>query len=59
MIAYLDTAARLASSLRSADAIDLVTAQRVNAEVLIAYDRELCAAAMDAGLDVSSPGLSS
>ena len=42
--------------LRSADAVHLAVALRLESDVLIAYDRELCAAARTAGLTVASPG---
>jgi predicted nucleic acid-binding protein len=41
--------------LRSADAIHLATAIRLQADLLVAYDTELLAAAVEAGLDVASP----
>jgi predicted nucleic acid-binding protein len=40
----------------SADAIHLACAIRLQADVLVAYDAELLAAAVDAGLNVLSPG---
>ena len=49
-------AAALPGGLRSADAIHLATAIRVQADVLVAYDGELLAAAVVAGLNVASPG---
>lgn len=49
-------AAALPGGLRSADAIHLAAAIRLQADVLIAYDAELLAAAVDAGLTVLSPG---
>ena len=49
-------AAALPGRLRSADAIHLAAAIRLQADVLIAYDAELLAAAVDAGLNVLSPG---
>ncbi len=49
-------AAALPDGLRSADAIHLATAIRVQADVLVAYDAELLAAAVVAGLNVVSPG---
>jgi predicted nucleic acid-binding protein len=49
-------AAALPGRLRSADAIHLATAIRLQADVLVAYDVELLAAAVDAGLTVLSPG---
>ncbi len=49
-------AAALPGRLRSADAIHLAAAIRLQAGALIAYDAELLAAAVDAGLSVLSPG---
>ena len=49
-------AAALPGRLRSADAIHLAAAIRLQADVLVAYDSELLAAAVDAGLNVLSPG---
>lgn len=49
-------AAALPGRLRSADAIHLAAAIRLQADVLVAYDAELLAAAVDAGLTVLSPG---
>jgi predicted nucleic acid-binding protein len=49
-------AAALPGGLRSADAIHLATAIRLQADMLIAYDAELLAAAVDAGINVLSPG---
>lgn len=49
-------AAALPGSLRSADAIHLAAAIRLQSDVLVAYDADLLAAAVDAGLDVLSPG---
>ncbi|MCG2620880.1 type II toxin-antitoxin system VapC family toxin [Arthrobacter sp. I2-34] len=51
-------AAALTSGLRTADAIHLATAIRLHADVLVAYDRELLAAAESAGLSTASPGRS-
>lgn len=51
----LTTAPSLAGRLRSADALHLATALRVSADVLVAYDGELCAAATAAGIEVRSP----
>jgi uncharacterized protein len=48
-------AAAMPGRLRSADAIHLATAIRLQADVLAAYDAELLAAAVEAGLDVVSP----
>lgn len=45
--------------LRSADAIHLATALRLEAEVLAAYDRELCSVAQTTGLHVLRPGAGS
>jgi hypothetical protein len=42
--------------LRSADAIHLATALRLNARAMIVYDTEQCAASRTAGLEVFSPG---
>jgi uncharacterized protein len=42
--------------LRSADAIHLATALRLNARAMVAYDNELIAAAKTAGIDAVSPG---
>lgn len=49
-------AAALPGRLRSGEAIHLATAIRVQADVLVAYDAELLTAAVDAGLNVESPG---
>ena len=49
-------AAAVPGRLRSADAIHLAAAIRLQADVMIAYDAELLAAAVDAGLNVLSPG---
>ena len=49
-------AAALPGGLRSADAIHLASAIRLQADVLVAYDAELLAAAVNAGLNVVSPG---
>jgi len=49
-------AAALPGRLRSADAVHLACAIRLQADVLVAYDSELLAAAVDAGLNVLSPG---
>jgi uncharacterized protein len=48
-------AAALPGGLRTADAIHLATAIRLHADVLVAYDRELLAAAEAAGLSTLSP----
>ncbi|MGW6173665.1 type II toxin-antitoxin system VapC family toxin [Arthrobacter sp. NPDC055138] len=52
----LMVAAALPGRLRSADAIHLATAIRLRTDIFVAYDRELVAAAEDAGLSVLSPG---
>lgn len=49
-------AAALPGGLRSADAIHLASAIRLQSDVLVAYDAELLTAAVDAGLNVLSPG---
>ncbi|MBB6404189.1 type II toxin-antitoxin system VapC family toxin [Arthrobacter sp. AZCC_0090] len=49
-------AAALPGRLRSADAIHLATAIRLQADLMIAYDVELLAAAVDAGVAVLSAG---
>lgn len=49
-------AAALPGRLRSADAIHLATAIRLQADLMVAHDAELLGAAVDAGLNVSSPG---
>jgi len=51
----LMTAPLLPGRLRSADAIHLATALRVNATAMVAYDNELCAAARTAGIEPLSP----
>ncbi|MBG6191336.1 putative nucleic acid-binding protein [Arthrobacter sp. CAN_A212] len=48
-------AAALSNGLRSADAIHLAVALRLEADSLAAYDGELVAAAVDAGLSAVSP----
>lgn len=50
-------AAALPGGLRSADAIHLATATRLQADRLVAYDRELVSAAADAGITVLTPGV--
>lgn len=50
-------AAAMPGRLRSADAIHLATAIRLETDVLIAYDVELVTAATDAGLSTLSPGV--
>ena len=49
-------AAAMPGKLRSADAIHLATAIRLQVDALAAYDSELVAAATDAGLNAFSPG---
>lgn len=49
-------AVALPGGLRTADAIHLATAIRLHADVLVAYDHELLAAAEAAGLSTLSPG---
>ncbi|WAH98835.1 type II toxin-antitoxin system VapC family toxin [Arthrobacter sp. MMS18-M83] len=49
-------AAALPGGLRSADAIHLATAIRLQSDLMVAYDVELLAAATDAGVTVLSPG---
>jgi predicted nucleic acid-binding protein len=49
-------AAALPGRLRSADAIHLAAAIRVQADVLVAFDAELLAAAVNSGLNVATPG---
>ncbi|MDQ0822277.1 putative nucleic acid-binding protein [Arthrobacter sp. V1I7] len=49
-------AAALPGGSRSAGAIHLAAAIRLQADVLVAYHAELLAAAVDAGLNVLSPG---
>lgn len=49
-------AAALPGGLRSADAIHLATAIRLQSDFLVAYDAGLLAAAVDAGLNVLAPG---
>jgi predicted nucleic acid-binding protein len=51
----LTTAPPLPGALRSAGAIHLATALRVDARELVAYDQELCSAATTAGIVVRSP----
>lgn len=48
-------AAAMPGRLRSADAIHLATAIRLETDVLIAYDVEVVSAATDAGLSTLSP----
>jgi len=52
----LTTAPLLPGRLRSADAIHLATALRLNARAMVVYDTELRAASRTAGIDASSPG---
>ena len=52
----LTTAPLLPGRLRSADAIHLATALRLNARAMVAYDSELRTAARTAGIDAISPG---
>ena len=49
-------AAAMPGRLRSADAVHLAAAIRLQADLLVSYDAELLAAAVDAGLNVLSPG---
>ncbi|MHB1487823.1 MAG: type II toxin-antitoxin system VapC family toxin [Acidimicrobiales bacterium] len=51
----LTTAPLLGGRLRSADAIHLATALRVDARVMVVYDEELRSAAITAGMGVLSP----
>jgi predicted nucleic acid-binding protein len=51
----LKTAPLLAGRLRSADAIHLATALRVDARMMIVYDDELRSAASSAGIRVFAP----
>ncbi|HEY2080417.1 MAG TPA: PIN domain-containing protein [Streptosporangiaceae bacterium] len=52
----LTTAPLLPGRLRSADAIHLATALRLNARAMVGYGTELNAASRTAGIDVLSPG---
>jgi predicted nucleic acid-binding protein len=52
----LTTAPLLPGRLRSADAIHLATALRLNARAMIVYDTELLAASRTAGIEAVSPG---
>jgi predicted nucleic acid-binding protein len=52
----LATAPLLPGRLRSADAIHLATALRLNARAMVVYDAELHAASRTAGFDAFSPG---
>ncbi|MGH3247151.1 MAG: type II toxin-antitoxin system VapC family toxin [Trebonia sp.] len=47
----------LPGRLRSADAIHLATALRLNARAIVVYDHELIAAAKTAGIDPLSPAV--
>ena len=49
-------ASALPGQLRSADAIHLATAIRLQVDNLVAYDQELLLAAKESGLNTSSPG---
>ncbi|WP_298255216.1 type II toxin-antitoxin system VapC family toxin [uncultured Arthrobacter sp.] len=49
-------AAALPGRLRSADALHLATAIRLEADILVTYDAEMGVAAIQAGLTVESPG---
>jgi uncharacterized protein len=50
-------AAALPGRLRSADAIHLAAAIRIQADILVAFDAELVAAATNSGLNVVTPGI--
>ena len=50
-------AAAMPGKLRSADAIHLATAVRLQTDILVAYDVELVTAATEAGLRTQSPGM--
>ena len=52
----LTTAPLLPGRLRSADAIHLATALRLNARAMVVYDTELRAASRTAGIGAFSPG---
>lgn len=52
----LTTAPLLPGRLRSADAIHLATALRLNARAMVVYDRELRIASRSAGIDAFCPG---
>jgi predicted nucleic acid-binding protein len=54
--ADLTTGPLLPGRLRSADAIHLATALRIDARAMVVYDQELRAAAGRAGIRVISPG---
>lgn len=49
-------ASALPGQLRSADAIHLATAIRLQADAVVAYDQELLLAAKESGLMTASPG---
>ncbi|MCR1160813.1 type II toxin-antitoxin system VapC family toxin [Paenarthrobacter sp. UW852] len=49
-------ASALPGKLRSADAIHLATAIRLQADAVVAYDQELLMAAKESGLMTASPG---
>ncbi|UKF00216.1 type II toxin-antitoxin system VapC family toxin [Paenarthrobacter nicotinovorans] len=49
-------ASALPRQLRSADAIHLATAIRLQVDSMVAYDQELCLAAKESGLTTTSPG---
>ena len=51
----LTSAASVPGGLRSADAIHLTTALRIQAQAMLVYDHELAAAAEAAGLQVIAP----
>lgn len=51
----LTLAAAMTGGLRSADAIHLATALRLDVDQLVAYDAELLNAAEEAGLSIASP----
>jgi len=53
---HLPSAARTPHGLRSADAIHLCVAFSLEAEALVAFDRELCSAAEHEGMRVLRPG---
>jgi predicted nucleic acid-binding protein len=52
----LTTAPLLPGRLRSADAIHLATALRLNARAMVVYDTELRTASRTAGIEAVSPG---
>ena len=52
----LTTAPLLPGRLRSADAIHLATALRLNARAMVVYDTELSAASRTAGIETLGPG---